>query len=67
MRLFNKSDNTDRKESTNFLKVKSVDIVGKPHLNKATGELIETPHVHDATGTRAARPDELPKKANKTV
>ncbi|MBU0705985.1 hypothetical protein KJ657_02535 [Patescibacteria group bacterium] len=68
MKFFNKSNNTDnQKEFTHFIKVKSVDVIGKPHLNKVTGELIETPHVHDETGTRPARPDELPKNSNKML
>ena len=68
MKFFNKSDTTDnQRELTNFIRVKSVDVIGKPHLNMITGELIETPHVHDATGTRTARPDEIPKNTDKTL
>jgi hypothetical protein len=44
--------------------IKRVDVVGKPHFNKRTGEHVPTPHVHEKGapgGVRPARPEELPK------
>lgn len=51
-----------------FEEVKRVDLTGKSHFNKATGEQIDTPHVHEK-GTkgkvRKARKDEIPKRSKR--
>jgi len=48
-----------------FDKVQSTDIKGVPHINKRTGEAIQTPHTQGKNipgGVRPARPDEIPRQ-----
>ncbi len=55
----------NRLNPSGFDEVKRVDMVGKGHRNKHTGEQINTPHVHEkgAKGdVRKARKDEVPKR-----
>jgi hypothetical protein len=50
-----------------FDEAKRVDIEGKPHFNKVTGENVPTPHAHGKDipgGVRPARPDEIPGGGN---
>jgi len=39
---------------------KRVDLQGKPHFEKSTGQDVPTPHVHEPGGVRPANPDEIP-------
>ena len=55
--LFNKLN------PTNFDEVKRVDLVGKAHTNKTTGQTISTPHVHEKDEVREATEEEIPKRA----
>jgi len=52
---------------TGFDEVKRVDLEGKPHINKTTGETISTPHVHEKASTevRKALENEIPKSLKK--
>ena len=46
-----------------FDEVKRVDVMGEPHKNKVSGELVASPHVHDKAvpgSVRPAQADEIP-------
>ncbi|HEX2921873.1 MAG TPA: DUF6443 domain-containing protein [Bacteroidales bacterium] len=47
---------------TGFDEVKRVDVKGKAHYDKSTGNKVETPHVHENGSVRPANEDELPKR-----
>ena len=54
----------DSRNPNKFEKVKRYDGEGESHMNKVTGENIDTPHVHDKTapgGIRKATSEEMPK------
>lgn len=54
---------TDPRDPRPWLTVKRVDVKGKPHYDKKTGQTVPTPHVNLPGGSaRAAEPWEIPRR-----